>query len=65
CNCRNYASLPAMDMIALTFYAAVCGILSLFAPRLGGMVTRLFVGAGVGVVAASVLPVVRAVTGAY
>lgn len=54
-----------MDMIALTFYAAVCGILSLFAPRLGGMVTRLFVGAGVGVVAASVLPVVRAVTGAY
>ncbi|WP_424972371.1 hypothetical protein [Dinoroseobacter sp. S76] len=48
-----------MDPVALVFYAAICAILSLFAPQLGGRVTRLAVGAGVGVLAAAVLPLLR------
>ena len=50
----------AMDWIALAFYAAVCGTLGIFAPRLGGLPWRLGIGALVGIVAASVLPVLRA-----
>ncbi|MEM1077918.1 MAG: hypothetical protein AAGI09_05260 [Pseudomonadota bacterium] len=48
-----------MDPVALVFYAAICAVLSLFAPQLGGRVTRLAVGAGVGVLAAAVLPLLR------
>lgn len=48
-----------MDPIALVFYALVCAILSFFAPQLGGRTVRLAVGAAVGVVAASVLPILR------
>ena len=52
-----------MDPISLAFYAAVCGLLSLFAPNLGGRVPRLAVGAGVGVVAATVLPILNGMMG--
>lgn len=52
-----------MDPVALVFYAIVCGVLSLFAPSLGGRVSRLAVGAGVGVVAAAVLPLVNNMIG--
>jgi hypothetical protein len=52
-----------MDMIALVFYAAVCGILSVFAPSLGAPTVRLGIGAAVGVVAATVLPVIRSAAG--
>ena len=45
-----------MDPIAMIFYAAVCGCLSVFAPKLGGTAPRLMVGAIVGIVAAAVLP---------
>ena len=48
-----------MDPVALVFYAAICAVLSLFAPQLGGRVTRLAVGAGVGVLAAAILPLLR------
>ena len=48
-----------MEPISLTFYAAVCGVLSVVAPNLGGMVSRLAVGAGVGLIAASVLPIIK------
>ncbi|WP_424966381.1 hypothetical protein [Dinoroseobacter sp. S375] len=48
-----------MDPVALAFYAAICALLSLFAPQLGGRMTRLAVGAGVGVVAAALLPILR------
>ncbi|MEL7212323.1 MAG: hypothetical protein AAGK92_06655 [Pseudomonadota bacterium] len=50
-----------MDPITLIFYAVVCGILSLFAPHLGGRLRRLAVGAGVGVIAASALPYIAAI----
>ncbi len=52
-----------MDPISLAFYAIVCGLLSLFAPNLGGAMPRLALGAGVGVVAATVLPILKAMMG--
>lgn len=52
-----------MDPISLAFYAVVCGLLSLFAPNLGGRVPRLAVGAGVGVVAATLLPILNGMMG--
>ena len=52
-----------MDPISLTFYAAICGLLSLFAPSLGGRVPRLAVGALVGLAAATILPVLRGALG--
>ena len=52
-----------MEPISLAFYAAVCGLLSVFAPSLGGMLPRLATGAVVGVIAASVLPFLRGMMG--
>ncbi len=52
-----------MDPISLVFYAIVCGLLSLFAPNLGGMLPRLVVGAVVGVAAATALPFVNGMMG--
>ncbi|WP_377509269.1 hypothetical protein [Octadecabacter sp. R77987] len=52
-----------MDPISITFYAMVCGCLSMAAPRLGGLVPRLAVGAGIGVAAAILLPVLRGMMG--
>jgi len=52
-----------MDPIVITFYAVVCGVLGWAAPKLGGSVMRLGVGAIVGVIAVTVLPLVRAVIG--
>ncbi|NKX45245.1 hypothetical protein [Roseicyclus persicicus] len=49
-----------MDVTALAFYAAVCALLSLAAPRLGTPLLRLGVGALVGIAAAALLPVLRA-----
>jgi len=48
-----------MDFIALAFYACVCGLLSVFAPRLGTPLIRLGVGAVVGIAAALILPMLR------
>ena len=52
-----------MEPISLAFYAVVCGVLSLVAPNLGGMIPRLLTGAIVGVVAATVLPFLRGMMG--
>ncbi len=52
-----------MDPIALVFYAVICGLLSLFAPSLGGMLPRLALGAVVGIVAAALLPALKALIG--
>ena len=52
-----------MDFIALGFYACVCGLLSLFAPKLGTLYVRLAIGAAVGAISAIVLPVVRGIMG--
>lgn len=48
-----------MDLIALGFYACVCGLLSVFAPSLGGFAVRLGIGAAVGAVSAIILPVLK------
>ena len=50
-----------MDPITLSFYAVVCGALSIVAPNLGGFIPRLAIGAVVGIVAATVLPLARGV----
>lgn len=54
-----------MDAISLGFYALVCGALSVAAPNLGGLPARLAVGAVVGLVAASLLPILRGMMAAY
>lgn len=48
-----------MDPVTLGFYALVCGVLSVLSPGLGPMGTRLIIGAVVGVLAATMLPMVR------
>ena len=52
-----------MDVTALAFYAAVCGLLSLAGPRLGAPLTRMGIGALVGIAAAALLPAIRAQIG--
>lgn len=52
-----------MDVVALGFYALVCGVLSWAGPRLGTPIMRFAIGAVVGIVAASLLPSVRIVLG--
>lgn len=54
-----------MDIIALGFYAVVCGCLSIFAPQLGTLYVRLGVGAAVGAISAIVLPLIRGAFGGY
>lgn len=54
-----------MDIIALGFYAVVCGCLSIFAPQLGTLYIRLAVGAAVGAISALVLPLLRGAFGGY
>lgn len=52
-----------MEPISLVFYAVVCGLLSVFAPSLGGAAPRMAIGAAVGVLAATALPVMRGMMG--
>ena len=52
-----------MEPVSLVFYAVICGLLSLFAPSLGGRVVRLATGAVVGVIAAIVLPILQGTLG--
>ena len=54
-----------MEPISLVFYAIVCGLLSAFAPSLGGLPLRMAVGAVVGIAAAVALPFVRGMMGVY
>jgi len=49
-----------MDPIALAYYAIVCGALSCCAPLIGGILARLAIGVVVGLVAAALLPMLRA-----
>jgi len=48
-----------MEPFVLAYYASVCAVLSFFSPFLGGMLTRLLLGAVVGVIAAFALPAMR------
>ena len=54
-----------MEPISLTFYATVCGLLSVVAPRLGGFLPRLLIGAVVGIIAALMLPAIRGLLTGY
>lgn len=54
-----------MEPISLAFYATVCGVLSVAAPRLGGFLPRLLTGALVGVIAALILPFLRGLIPGY
>ena len=47
----------------MIFYAVVCGLLSLAGPRLGAPLVRLGIGAAVGIVAATLLPLARVAAG--
>ena len=53
----------SIDATAIVWYAAICGALSAFAPAVGGRTLRLATGAVVGIVAATVLPLVRSMIG--
>lgn len=48
-----------MDVTALVFYAIICGLLSLAAPRVTKPLTRVAIGALVGIAAALILPALR------
>lgn len=48
-----------MDPVTLAFYAVVCALLSLGSSRFRTPLTRLAIGAVVGIVAAALLPVIR------
>lgn len=52
-----------MDIITLSFYAVVCGVLGLAGPRLGAAPIRLLIGGLVGVLAATILPFVHVLIG--
>lgn len=52
-----------MDIITVSYYAVVCGVLGMAGPKLGGTVVRLIIGAIVGVIAATLLPTVRLIAG--
>ncbi|MCF2871248.1 hypothetical protein L0664_09255 [Octadecabacter sp. G9-8] len=54
-----------MDPITIAFYAVVCGCLSVVAPKFPGLPVRLGVGAGVGIIAASVLPLIKEMMHVY
>ena len=51
----------SIDLFPLAFYALVCGLLSAFAPPVS-LGKRLILGAIVGIVSATVMPLVRGMT---
>jgi hypothetical protein len=53
-----------MDITALSFYAVVCGVLSFAAPSLGKPFMRFILGAVIGILAALLLPSLKAYLGA-
>lgn len=52
-----------MDFTAIAWYAAICGALSAFAPLFGGRIARVVIGATVGILAASLFPLMRSMIG--
>lgn len=54
-----------MDITTLAFYAFVCCCLSAVAPKFPGLPIRLGVGAGVGILAALALPLIKGMMGGY
>ena len=52
-----------MDPVTLSFYAVVCGLLAGFSPTAASRAFRIALGIGVGLVAAAMLPPIRASLG--
>jgi hypothetical protein len=52
-----------LDATAIAWYAVICGSLSALAPDFGGRGLRIVIGGIVGIVAATVLPVLRQALG--
>lgn len=52
-----------IDPGAIAWYAAICGALAALAPTLGGRNRRILVGAIVGILAATILPALKAMMG--
>ncbi|MBY6049812.1 hypothetical protein KUV47_20100 [Vannielia litorea] len=50
-----------MDVVSLTYYAIVCGLLAGFVPATWRMPLRFGLGVFIGIVAAGVLPMLRGV----
>ncbi len=55
--------MMSFDGTAIAWYAVICGILSALAPSFGGRMVRVSVGAIVGIVAATVLPLLKSMIG--
>ncbi|WP_420409594.1 hypothetical protein [Hoeflea sp.] len=53
----------SFDLTAIAWYAVICGVLSALAPSFGGRPVRIAIGAVVGILAATVLPVARGFLG--
>lgn len=51
------------DTTAIIWYAAICGTLSALAPSFGGQLSRMGIGAVVGILAATVLPFAKGMMG--
>jgi hypothetical protein len=51
------------DATVIAWYAVICGVLSAFAPSFGGRIVRIVIGGIVGIVAATMLPMVRSLMG--
>lgn len=47
-----------MDPIVMSYYAIICGLLGVFAPRVGRWPARLTLGIAVGAISAGVIPTV-------
>ncbi|WP_319530308.1 hypothetical protein [uncultured Cohaesibacter sp.] len=52
-----------MDIFATIFYAVVCAVLGIAAPRVSSFWMRIGMGALVGVVASNLLPVIKSLIG--
>ena len=52
-----------MDVTALVYYGAICGLLAVASPRLTPVAVRLLAGIVVGLVAAGLLPALRGAFG--
>ena len=52
-----------MDLVTMTYYGAICGMLALAGPRLSPVAFRFLAGVAVGLVAAWALPHLRQMLG--
>ncbi|MEP3436770.1 MAG: hypothetical protein ABJN75_08310 [Hoeflea sp.] len=53
----------SIDGTAVAWYAVICGVLSALAPSFGGRAVRIAIGGIVGILAATLLPIVKGLAG--